>query len=137
LATDQERIGLIKASWDAAAGEHIDYVYEVIQRQNNALLHPSPLGYGRAMSPGRKQINRIGPDGRWRDALAHGVLRFYLVLRVLAREYRFEIAPAESMFSRCLSRTFTDTELGSIRDGALGPCGSGRVVRRCTGHDGS
>jgi hypothetical protein len=133
LATDRERIDLIKASWDAAAAEQIDYVYEVIQRQNNALLHPSPLGYGLAMSPGRKQINRIGPDGRWRDALAHGVLGFYLVLRVLAKEYQFDIAPAERMFNyaSCLSRTFTDEQLSRIRDGAPCPCASGRAVQQC------
>lgn len=85
------------------------------------------------MSPGRKQINRIGPDGRWRDALAHGVLGFYLVLRVLAKEYRFDIAPAERMFNyaSCVSRTFTDAELGRIRDGEPCPCGSGRAVQRC------
>ncbi len=133
LASDTERIELIKASWDEVAASHIDYVYQVIQRQNNALLHPSPLAYGLAMSPGRQGINRIGPDGRWKDALAHGSLGFYLVVRVFAREFDLDRSEAERLFehSGCLSRTFSDASLGAIPVGAPCPCGSGRASNRC------
>jgi hypothetical protein len=75
---------LIKQRWGEEAAREVDYVYEVIQRQNNVLLHSSPTSYGLAMSTGRRQINRIGPDPRWREALAHGVLGYYLIARVLA-----------------------------------------------------
>jgi hypothetical protein len=133
LASDQERIGLIKQSWGVAAADHIEYVYQVIQRQNNALLHPSPLAYSLEMLDGRRGINRLGPDGRWRDALAHGALGFYLIIRVLAAEFGFDKAGAERLFAflGCLSHTFSDEELRCIPRGSACPCGSGRVVERC------
>jgi hypothetical protein len=126
----QERIGLVKASWDAEVAEQLSYVFEVIQRQNNTLLHSSPTAYGLAMSPGRRMINRAGPDQRWRDAISHGSLGFYLVLRVIAEEFGFDRGRAESLFERAghLSYRFTDEELAAVPAGAPCPCGSGAPV---------
>jgi hypothetical protein len=59
-------------------------VYEVIQRQNNALIHGSPTGYRQVLMPrpeGKSTINRIGPDTRWLDSLGHGVLGSYVVCK--------------------------------------------------------
>lgn len=133
LATDAERIDLIKNRWGVEAGRDVDFVYEVIQRQNNALLHPSPMGYGLAMSPGRRQINRVGPDQRWRDALGHGVLGYYLICRVLAEEFGFDKDRAAQIFNHlgCLNKVFSDEHLASLPADALCPCESGRLVTEC------
>ena len=133
LASDAERIALIKKRWGEEAAGYVDYVYEVIQRQNNALLHPSPIGYGLAMGPGRRQINRIGPDARWRDALGHGVLGYYLICRVLAEEFGFDKDPAAELFeyASCLVKTFADDQLASLSPDEPCPCGSGRIVSDC------
>jgi Family of unknown function (DUF5677) len=135
LATTQERLDLVKASWGDEAVDKLDYVYEVMQRQSSVLLHPSPLGYGLAMGPGRKQINRIGPDELWRDALGRGCLGFYLVLRVIAQEWGFERTTAERLFvyASCVMLRLSDDELGTVRDGGQCPCGSGRAVEDCHG----
>jgi hypothetical protein len=133
LAKDADRIALIKARWGESAARELDYVYEVIQRQNNALVHPSPIGYGLAMSPGRRQINRVGPDQRWRDALGHGVLGYYLTSRVLADEFGFDKETLAERFhyASCVTRTFTDEELANGEPDAPCICGSGRALHDC------
>jgi hypothetical protein len=133
LATDAERIDLIKNRWGVEAGCDVDFVYEVIQRQNNAVLHSSPMGYGLAMSPGPRQINRVGPDRRWRDALGHGVLGYYLICRVLAEEFGFDKDRAAQIFNHlgCLNKVFSDEHLASLPADALCPCESGRLVSEC------
>lgn len=133
LATDPERRDLVKDRWGVDAVRHVDYVYDVIQRQNNALLHPSPTGYGLAMSQVRSQINRLGPDGRWRDALAHGALGFYLVIRVVAEEFKIDKTEAARLFDLAgtLSKVIPDETLAGLRDGAMCPCGSGWCVEDC------
>jgi hypothetical protein len=131
LASDAERVALIKARWGDQASRELDYIYGVIQRQNNALLHPSPIAYSLAMTPGRGSINRVGPDQRWRDALAHGVLGYYLICRVVADEFALDNRVAESRFeyANCLMKTLTD-ELASPADAPCA-CGSGRLLRDC------
>jgi hypothetical protein len=133
LATDAERIALVKERWGEEAASGVDYTYGVIQRQNNALLHPSPIAYGLAMGPGRKQINRAGPDPRWRDALAHGVLGYYLICRVLADEFGFDKEALAGRFhhASCLTKTFTNEELAQFDPEKLCPCGSGRQLSAC------
>jgi hypothetical protein len=133
LATDAERIRLVKESWNERAAQDLDVVYQIIQRQNNVLLHPSPLGYGLTMGPGRRQINRVGPDERWREALAHGVLGYYLICRVLAKEFGFDTDRAAEIFnySGKLSHTFSSAQLAAMQADAPCPCESGRLVSEC------
>jgi hypothetical protein len=133
LATFPERFALLKASWDDEADHMLDYVYEVMQRQNSVLVHPSPSGYGLAMTPGRRHPNRIGPDEFWAEALKQGCLGFYLVLRVLASEFDLDRSAVEACFvqASCFMLRFTDDELRAIPDGKPCPCRSGRPVERC------
>ncbi len=133
LATDTDRVALIKDRWGEQAAANVDYIYDVIQRQNNALLHPSPIAYSLAMGPGRGQINRIGPDQRWREALAHGVLGYFLICRVLAEEYGFDKQAAIDRYyhASCLVKTFTDDELLDADSDGPCLCGSGRALRAC------
>jgi hypothetical protein len=133
LATDADRIALIKMRWGEQVARELDYVYEVIQRQNNARVHPWPIGYGLAMSPGRRQINRVGPDQRWRDALAHGVLGYHLTCRVVADEFGFDkdVLAERFHYASCLTRSFTDEELASGVADAPCVCGSGRALNDC------
>lgn len=133
LASDAERIQLVKERWGDDVAREIDYVYEVIQRQNNALLHPSPSSYGLAMSPGRRQINRVGPDPRWRDALGHGVLGYYLICRVLAEEFGLSKERLAELFHRasCYMKAFSCAELSALSPGGACPCGSGLAVADC------
>jgi hypothetical protein len=133
LATNAQRVALVRARWGDEAAREVDYVYEVIQRQNNALLHPSPMAYSLAMGPGRRQINRVGPDPRWRDALAHGVLGYYLICRVVAEEFGFdkEVVAERFHYASCLMKTFTDEQLAQADAERPCACGSGRNFHAC------
>lgn len=133
LAKDADRIALVKERWGEQASSGVDYTYDVIQRQNNALLHPSPIAYGLAMGPGRQQINRAGPDPRWRDALAHGVLGYYSICRVLAEEFGFDKEALADRFHYAsgLTKTFTNEELAQSDSEGPCPCGSGRQLSGC------
>jgi hypothetical protein len=133
LATFPARFALLKAAWGDEADQMLGYVYEVMQRQNSVMLHPSPSGYGLAMTPGRQHPNRIGPDEFWAEALKQGCLGFYLVLRVLASEWDLDRSAFEARFvqASCLMLRFTDDELRMIPDGEPCPCHSGRPVERC------
>jgi Family of unknown function (DUF5677) len=132
LVPPKERLDLVKASWGDAATVGLDYTYGVIQNWNNVLLHSSPLGYRMAMGTER-QINRAGPDKRWREALAHGCLAFYLVLRVIAKEWDLDKSTAERLFvyASCVTKQLTDAELRAVEDGKPCPCGSGRTSENC------
>jgi hypothetical protein len=133
LASPGERLALVKKSWGEEATEGLDYTYEVIQNWNNVLLHSSPLGYRMAMDSTSKQINRAGPDERWREALAHGCLAFYLALRVIAQEWELDRSTAERLFvhASCVTKQLTNDQLPAVDDGEPCPCGSGRAVEQC------
>lgn len=136
-ASFHERFQLLRERWEDAAGPDLDYVYEVIQRQNNVLLHGSPTGYRQAMSvdtEGRpRQINRIGPDRRWREALGHGALAYYFVARVMAAEFGLDRNPVEQAFyaETCYLKPIDVGYLADLPDGAACPCDSGRTVEAC------
>ena len=52
------------------------------------------------MTPGRRQPNRVGPDPWWPQALAHGVLAYYFVCRVIAEEFGLSKADAADAYYR-------------------------------------
>ena len=60
LASEPDRIALIKERWGAEAARSVDIVFEIIQRQNNALLHSSPIAYALAMSRGAAIPTALG-----------------------------------------------------------------------------
>jgi hypothetical protein len=127
---------LSKARWqDAAAASYIDQTYEVIQRQNNTLLHSSPTALGIAMTPGRRGPNRVGPDPWWRQALAHRVLAYYLICRVIAEEFGLsKDAAMEAYFgATCFTKELSDDQTGGLRASDACPCGSGRCFGDCHG----
>lgn len=137
LSSVKDRLSLIKARWSQYedAAYHLDYTYDVIQRQNNVILHPTPSGYGMAMSPGREQINRAGPDPRWRDALGHGVLAYYLTLKVIAEVFDLDKDPIAECFNQtsCYLKPIPQKELATQPADAPCPCGSGRATAKCHG----
>jgi hypothetical protein len=133
LTSHAERIALVKERWGEDVARGIEFTYKVIQRQNNVLLHPSPSAYGLAMSQGREQINRIGPDPRCRDALSHGVLGYYLISRVIAEEFGMDKEPIAEGFhlASCLLKPIPASELDGLPPDAPCPCGSDRSVDAC------
>jgi hypothetical protein len=133
LASTRDRIALIKDRWGEESARNVDIIYEVIQRQNNTLLHASPIAYALAMSPGRRDPNRVGPDPRWREALAHGVLGYYLIFRVLAEEFNFDKDAVAGLYynASCLLKTFTTEQLAAVPRDAPCPCESGRALGDC------
>jgi hypothetical protein len=136
LASDASRIAVIKERWiDPAAAVLIDQTYEVIQRQNNALLHSSPTALGIAMNPGRRGPNRVGPDPWWRQALAHGVLAYYFVCRVIAEEFGLSKDEAVDAYLRAGSFTkdLDAEQTEGLGDDDACPCGSGLRFGEC--HD--
>lgn len=138
-ASYEARLSLVHERWGehGDAARHLDYVYEVMQRQNNLLLHGSPSSYRQTMSvdaEGRpRHLNRIGPDRWWRDALSHGVLGYYLVSRVLAEEFGFDKDPIAEVFegASCFLKQLTDQELAEVPEGSECPCGSRLAVETC------
>jgi hypothetical protein len=136
LATDIARVALIKERWnDPEANRFIDQTYQLIQRQNNVLLHTSPTALGIAMSAGRRGPNRIGPDVWWPQALAHGVLAYYFICRVIADEFELsKDAAASAYFSAtCFTKRLSDEQVRELRAGDDCPCGSGRPFSDCHG----
>jgi hypothetical protein len=136
LASDAERIALIKERWnDPQADGFIDQTYELIQRQNNVLLHSSPTALGIAMTPGRRQPNRVGPDPWWTQALAHGGLAYYFVCRVIADYFGLSRDAAAHAYNRagCFTKRLEPEQLAGLGGGDRCPCGSGRACDEC--HD--
>jgi hypothetical protein len=93
LASADDRLAAMKRKWEPEAEEYLDQTYKLIQRQNNVLLHDGPTSLALAMLPGRRGPNRVGPDLWWRQALAHGVLGYYLICRIIARQFTSTCSP--------------------------------------------
>ena len=87
------------------------------------------------MSPGRRGPNRVGPDGWWRQALAHGVLAYYFICRVVAEEFGFSKDAAAEAYWRasCFTKHMTDDQMRALRKGDECPCGSSRRFGDCHG----
>jgi hypothetical protein len=130
---------LVKDRWkDEAAAEYfLNYIYEVIQRRNNLLLHGSPTAYRQSIvidDAGKRHLNRAGPDRLWAESLAQGVGGYYFVCRVLAQEFGLDKEPMAEIFSRATAycRKIEDfAELATLADDAACPCNSGRTVADC------
>jgi SEC-C motif len=137
LATDEARVALIKERWAEHPGADgfIDQTYEVIQRQNNTLLHSSPTAVAIAMSPGRRGPNRVGPDMWWREALRHGALAYYFVCKVIAEEFGLSKEPVADVFFRasCFTKLLDAAQIEGLGENDSCPCGSGRALGKC--HD--
>lgn len=135
----RERFSLVQGRWkeEPEARYYLDYIYEVIQRQNNLLLHSSPTGYRQTIftgPAGRRNLNRAGPDNRWREALGHGAGGFYMAGRVLAQEFGFDKEPMAEAFSQTTNylRPIEDfPTIDQLPAEASCPCGSGRQVEEC------
>ncbi len=111
----------------------VDFLYSVIQRQNNMLLHASPVAYSLSMSPGRRGPNRVGPDQWWREALAHGAAAFYLIFVVIAEEFGLDLEELDQRHHlvSCVAKKIDSTDLGELDPDDACLCGSGRAVRAC------
>ena len=139
LASTTERRDLVSERWGRAASQQLDFVYDVIQKQNNVLLHGSPTAYKHAMTvdgDGRlRGVNRIGTDGRWLESLGHGALAYYFICRVVAEHFEFDKGPAADAFYRasCYLKQFFSDELDGIEPDADCPCESGRCFGECHG----
>ncbi len=139
LTSHEDRLALIQTRWEdePEAREYLDFIYEIVQRQNNILLHSSPTGYRQTLSSGPGgggNLNRAGPDNRWREALCHGAGGFYLAGRVLAQEFGFDKEPMAEAFSQTtnyLKATSGLPSIGRLPASASCPCGSGRLVGDC------
>lgn len=129
----------VKRRWeDEPDAEYfLDYIYEVIQRRNNLLLHSSPTAYRQTITvraDGSRLLNRVGPDTLWSESLAHGEGGYYFVCRVLAQEFDFDKEPLAEIFNRATAycRRLGDLpELDVLPDDAQCPCRSGRTVGSC------
>lgn len=134
-----ERFALVQGRWEGEpeARRYLDFIYEVIQRQNNLLLHSSPTGYRQTLfvgSAGHRDLNRAGPDNRWREALSHGAGGFYMAGRVLAEEFGFDKEPMAEAFSQTtnyLRSVESFPMIDELSSDAPCPCGSGRSVGEC------
>jgi hypothetical protein len=115
------RFALVQARWEeeSDARYYLDYIYEVIQRQNNLLLHSSPTGYRQTIfsgPDGRRHLNRAGPDNRWRDALSHGAGGLYMAGRVLAQEFGFDKESLAAAFNQATCYLRAVSEFPGIAD---------------------
>jgi hypothetical protein len=137
LASDEARVALIKERWAEYPGADgfIDQTYELIQRQNNTLLHSSPTALGIAMMPERRGPNRVGPDPWWREALRHGALAYYFVSKVIAEEFGLFKKPVSDAFFRasCFTKLLDPAQVEALGENDTCPCGSGRALGQC--HD--
>jgi hypothetical protein len=134
-----DRLSLVQSRWkdEPEARYVIEVIYEVIQRQNNLLLHSSPSGFRQTITSGpdgRHQLNRAGPDGRWRQALIHGAGAFYMSGRVLAQVFGFDKEDMAEAFSQTTNflRSLSEFEsIDRLQPDTECPCGSALAVSRC------
>jgi hypothetical protein len=137
--TPKDCFALVKKRWseDPTAGPALDYIYEGIQRRNNLFLHSSPTAFRQTITTGlngKRQLNRVGPDSRWAEALQQGVGGYYLVFRVLAQEFRLDKEPLAELYNRNIAYCRSPEEfpeLATLPDDAACPCKSGRPVADC------
>jgi hypothetical protein len=135
----EDCFALMKDRWsdEPDAAWYLNYIYEVIQRRNNLLLHGSPTGYRQTVvvdPAGKVHLNRTGPDRLWPESLAQGAGGYYFVCRVLAEEFAFDKEPMAEVFSRATAycRKVEDLqELAALPDDAPCPCTSGGTVSDC------
>jgi hypothetical protein len=132
---------LVKDRWreHEEATEYLEYIYDVMQRRNNLMLHPSPTAFRQTfvVTDQRRTLNRAGPDERWIQALKDGAGAFYMVMRVLAEEFDLDKEPAAESFSRTTDFLKLGSGLPNLADlpeGAECPCGAaGLSVGHCHG----
>jgi hypothetical protein len=138
-ATFEECFDLVKARWSEYEDteKQLRYIYAVMQRRNNLLLHPSPTAFRQTFfvdENGHRTLNRLGPDSRWITALRDGAGGFYMVLRLLAEEFVLDREPLAESFSRTtdlLKEIEDDPEVIRLSAAAKCPCGSGLIVSDC------
>jgi hypothetical protein len=67
--------------------------------------------------------------------LAHGVLGYYLIVRVIAQEFDVSGQVAEEAFfvASCVTKELSDEQMRGLRDGDPCPCGSRRAFDECHG----
>jgi len=134
-----DRLSLVQSRWeDEPDARHvIEVIYEVIQRQNNLLLHSSPSGFRQTITSGpdgRRQLNRAGPDGRWREALMHGAGAYYMSGRVLAQVIGFDKEDMAEAFNQTTNFLRAASEFDGIdqlQPDVECPCGSALAVSGC------
>jgi hypothetical protein len=136
-ASFSECFELVKARWreHPEASGYFDYIYDVMQRRNNLMLHPSPTAFRQTFITvdGKRRLNRAGPDERWIQALADGSGAFYMVMRVLAEEFDLDKDPSAESFSRTTEflKEIEANDLQALPDDAECPCGTGLRVAEC------
>jgi hypothetical protein len=115
----------------------LGYIYDVMQRRNNLMLHPSPTAFRQTFITvdGKARLNRAGPDERWIQALKDGSGAFYMVIRVLAEEFGLDKEPAAESFSRTIDllKVIEANDLQALPDDAECPGGAGFAVAECHG----
>jgi len=138
-ASFEDCFGLLKERWkgEEEVGEYLDYIYEVIQRRNNLMIHPSPTAFRQTivtLADGKWTLNRAGPDGFWIQALSQGAGGYYMVCRVLAQEFDFDKEPMAEVFSQTTNYLRPIEDRAEVLDAPVTadcPCGSGRAVGEC------
>jgi hypothetical protein len=135
----EECFDLVRDRWseyqDTEQG--LRYIYDVMQRRNNLMLHPTPTAFRQTFfvdDDGHRTLNRLGPDSRWITALRDGAGGFYMVLRVLAEEFQLDKEPLAESFSRTtdlLLEIEDDADVARLSAAAKCPCGSGLLVSDC------
>ena len=86
-ASDAELRDCVKSTWPDGE-RYIDWIYAVVQRRNNLVLHNSPHGlmkvFGASDSGEVDRTLPLKPDGNVREPLMQAFSAFYLVVRLLA-----------------------------------------------------
>jgi hypothetical protein len=87
------------------------------------------------MTPGRGGLNLDLPDQWWPQALAHGVLGYYLIVRVIAQEFDLSPQATQEAFSRAstVTRQLSDEQTRGLGSGDPCACGGGRAFGECHG----
>jgi uncharacterized protein YecA (UPF0149 family) len=75
----------------------------------------------------------FGPDPWWVQALAHGVLAYYFVCRLLAEEFGLSKDAAAEVFflASCFTKEIDGDQARGRSDADPCPCGSGRLFGEC------
>jgi hypothetical protein len=136
LTSDTRRLELVLQRWTNPENNRaIRQTYELIQRQNNTLLHSSPTALARATIPGRGHPNRVGPDTWWREALNHGALAYHLICVAVAAFFDLSDDALHATYLRAGSFTqqLSPEQLDGVSPSTACPCRSGLSFGDCHG----
>lgn len=138
LASEEDRLTLLKASMPKEAASMVDYTYDAIKKRANVLMHGAPTAWRQVTEhdPGGAVRIRSGePDHYWVQALGHAILGFHLTIRSIGAAFGIPLDREFDTFfhATCVVKDLAADQLTGVAGDAPCLCGSGLPKAGCHG----